>query len=57
MLMMAEEVYSTKCSLLVHSPVCLLQSKEFPAEAVSGLPGGAGHPAGVGERGATSANH
>lgn len=37
--------------------LCLLQSKEFPAEAVSRLPSGAGHPAGVGERGATSANH
>lgn len=57
MLIMAEQVYSLKCRLFSHCPVCLLQSKEFPAEAVSGLPGGAGHPAGVGERGATSANH
>lgn len=40
-----------------HCPVRLLQGKEFPAEAVSRLSGGAGHPAGVGERGATSANH
>lgn len=34
-----------------------MQGAELPAEAVSGLPGGAGDPAGVGERGATSANH
>ena len=37
--------------------VCLMQGAELPAEAVSGLPGGAGDPAGVGERGATSADH
>ena len=40
-----------------HPAVCLMQGAELPAEAVSGLPGGAGDPAGVGERGATSANH
>lgn len=34
-----------------------MQGAELPAEAVSGLPGGAGDPAGVGERGASSANH
>lgn len=34
-----------------------MQGAELPAEAVSGLPGGAGDPAGVGERGATSADH
>lgn len=48
---------SVKCSLLSHPAVCLMQGAELPAEAVSGLPGGAGDPAGVGERGATSANH
>lgn len=37
--------------------VCLMQGAELPAEAVSGLPGGAGDPAGVGERGASSADH
>lgn len=34
-----------------------MQGAELPAEAVSGLPGRAGDPAGVGEWGATSANH
>lgn len=34
-----------------------MQGAKLPAEAVSGLPGGAGDPAGVGERGASSANH
>lgn len=48
---------SVKCSLLSHPSLCLMQGAELPAEAVSGLPGGAGDPAGVGERGATSANH
>ncbi len=46
-----------KRSSLCHPAVCLMQGAELPAEAVSGLPGGAGDPAGVGERGATSANH
>lgn len=46
-----------KCSLLSHPAVCLMQGAELPAEAVSGLPGGAGGPAGVGERGAASADH
>lgn len=36
--------------------VCSMQGAELPVEAVSGLPGGAGDPAGVGERGATSAD-
>lgn len=43
--------------LLLHPAVCLLQGAELPAEAVSGLPGGAGDPAGVGERGASSADY
>lgn len=43
--------------LLFHPAVHLMQGAELPAEAVSGLPGGAGDPAGVGERGATSADH
>lgn len=34
-----------------------MQGAELAAEAVSGLPGGAGDTAGVGEWGATSANH
>lgn len=34
-----------------------MQGAELPAEAVSGLPGGASDPAGVGKRGAASANH
>lgn len=48
---------SCRCSLLPHPGVCLVQGAELPAEAVSGLPGGAGDPAGVGEWGATSADH
>lgn len=43
--------------VLPHPAVCLMQGAELPAEAVSGLPGGAGDPAGVGERGASSADH
>lgn len=43
--------------MLSHPAVCLMQGSELPAEAVSGLPGGAGDPAGVGEWGASSADH
>lgn len=50
-------IIHSKCFLLSHPAVCLMQGAELPAEAVSGLPGGAGDPAGVGERGATSADH
>lgn len=35
----------------------LMQGAELPAEAVSGLPGGAGGPAGVGEWGAAAADN
>lgn len=48
---------NVKFSLLSHPAVCLIQGAELPIEAVSGLPGGAADPAGVGERRATSANH
>lgn len=41
---------------LLHPAVRVLQGAELPAEAVSGLPGGAGDPAGVGERGAAAAD-
>lgn len=41
----------------VHPSVCLMQGAELPAETVPGLPGGAGDPAGVGERGAPPAYH
>lgn len=48
---------NVKCRLLPLPTLCLMQGAELPAEAVSGLPGGAGDPAGVGEWGAASANH
>lgn len=40
-----------------HPVVFLVQGAALPAEAVSGLPGWAGDPAGVGEWGATSAGY
>lgn len=43
--------------VLFNPAVCLMQGAELPAEAVSGLPGGAGDPAGVGEWGASPADH
>lgn len=44
---------------MLKRPVVLfcIQGAQLPSEAVSGLPGGAGGAAGVGERGTTSANH
>lgn len=48
---------SVNCSLLSYPAVCLMQGAELPTEAVSGQPGGTGDPAGVGEWGATSADH
>lgn len=41
----------------VHHALCVVQGAQLPAETVAGLPGGAGDPAGLGERGASSANH
>lgn len=40
-----------------HPAAGVVQGAQLPVETVARLPGGAGHPAGVGERGASSANH